>query len=208
MYNYYLVQKHFSLENPIIKNATKLFEGVGMKTGAYLTGRGWNTDINGTDLYPFVFSLLSGTSKSVFFLGGEESVIEKAVIKTKSIYPELKIDGYHHGYFTGEDDEKVVTIINQTAPGLLVIGMGICRELEFILRNSELLNVRAIWAVGGLFDFVSGITRRAPMWVRAIRLEWLFRFFHQPLRKFSRNIIVPFWFICHLIRLYMGSDKE
>jgi len=38
------------------------------------------------------------------------------------------------------------------------------------------MQVRVVWAVGGLFDTLSGAKKRAPgAWMRRARLEWLFR---------------------------------
>ncbi|PIP21907.1 MAG: acetylglucosaminyldiphospho-UDP acetyl-beta-D-mannosaminyltransferase, partial [Candidatus Nealsonbacteria bacterium CG23_combo_of_CG06-09_8_20_14_all_40_13] len=36
--------------------------------------------------------------------------------------------------------------------------------------------------VGGAFDMISEIIPRAPVWLRKIGLEWLWRFYKQPSR--------------------------
>jgi len=36
--------------------------------------------------------------------------------------------------------------------------------------------------VGGAFDFVAGVTPRAPLWMQGLGLEWLFRLARQPWR--------------------------
>jgi N-acetylglucosaminyldiphosphoundecaprenol N-acetyl-beta-D-mannosaminyltransferase len=36
--------------------------------------------------------------------------------------------------------------------------------------------------VGGAFDFVAGVQKRAPLWIQRAHLEWLYRLIRQPWR--------------------------
>jgi N-acetylglucosaminyldiphosphoundecaprenol N-acetyl-beta-D-mannosaminyltransferase len=45
-------------------------------------------------------------------------------------------------------------------------------------------------AEGGSFSFISGVTRRAPLWMRRAGLEWLFRLLRQPWRL-RRQLALP-----------------
>ncbi len=42
--------------------------------------------------------------------------------------------------------------------------------------------------VGAAFDFHSGSTRRAPVWMQRNGLEWLHRLFREPRRLFKRYL--------------------
>ncbi len=44
--------------------------------------------------------------------------------------------------------------------------------------------------VGGAFDFVAGVQKRAPLWVQRIGLEWLYRLARQPWR-WRRMLTLP-----------------
>jgi N-acetylglucosaminyldiphosphoundecaprenol N-acetyl-beta-D-mannosaminyltransferase len=44
--------------------------------------------------------------------------------------------------------------------------------------------------IGGAFDFVTGVTRRAPPWMQRLGIEWLHRLIHQPWR-WRRMVKLP-----------------
>jgi N-acetylglucosaminyldiphosphoundecaprenol N-acetyl-beta-D-mannosaminyltransferase len=44
--------------------------------------------------------------------------------------------------------------------------------------------------VGGTFDFIAGVVPRAPVWMRRMGIEWLFRLLLQPWR-FRRMLRLP-----------------
>ncbi len=54
-------------------------------------------------------------------------------------------------------------------------------------------NIRLAMGVGGSFDFLTGKQKRAPLWLRTLGLEWLWRFILQP-KRFIRiwNAVVVF----------------
>jgi N-acetylglucosaminyldiphosphoundecaprenol N-acetyl-beta-D-mannosaminyltransferase len=201
LFNYYILQKKSSISEIIRSNSQMFFEGIGMKTGAWLLRQGWNSDTNGTDLFPILFNELSSQGKSVFLLGAEEAIIKQAINRIEKNFPLLKILGHHNGYFTENEEAEIVSSINSLNPDLLIIGMGMYKEIGFLNKFYGELNVSAIWNVGGLFDFISGKAHRAPSFVRKIRFEWLFRFISHPSKKFKRNFIIPFWFYFHILKI-------
>jgi exopolysaccharide biosynthesis WecB/TagA/CpsF family protein len=202
MHNFSVLSRDRRLLTELSGNCRVFFEGIGMKIAASITGQGWNNDTNGTDLFPILFSELPNHNLSLYLLGGSEKVIENAVLKIQEKYPKLKIEGYRNGYIEDNDSNDICRIINDSGADILVLGMGMKNEAEFILSNFSQLNVGAIWCVGGLYDFISGNLVRAPYLVRKIRMEWLFRFMLEPRAKFRRTIITPFWFLMQIL-----SDK-
>jgi len=67
--------------------------------------------------------------------------------------------------------------------------MGIPAEQEFALRQrARLTGVGLIKTSGGLFDFVSGKNPRAPAWMQAAGLEWLYRTMREPRRLLLRYL--------------------
>ena len=199
LYNYYILNKKILLKDSIREKCIFFFEGIGMKAAILMRGGGWSSDINGTDLSVEVIDEIILNSKSVYFLGGENNILNSAIERLKINKKELQINGFHHGYFSLLEEEKIVKDINLSGVDLLVIGMGMQKEAEFLNRNASDIKIGTIWLVGGLFDILSGKKSRAPLVIRTLRLEWLFRFFQQPIEKFKRNFVVPFWFFPHII---------
>ncbi len=194
-YNYYILKKKARLTDIIIENTLPFIEGIGMKAVACLKGWGVLDDVNGTDLFPILLDKLIHKKYSVFLLGATDDVIKEAAYRIRKKYHYLDICGFHNGYFAIDDEQEIIGTINKSGARLLLLGMGMEKEAAFLNRNYSMLDTKVIWAVGGLFDFISGRLPRAPLFLRKIRLEWLFRMIMEPGKKAGRLFIFFFWFL-------------
>ena len=122
-------------------------------------------------------------------LGAKPNIIEKCVQEVKSRFPNLKISGYHSGYYTENEFPFLLGNIANTKSDILLVAMGSPIQETFIENYADRLNVKVSLAVGGLFDFISGDKKRAPLWLRKIGLEWIYRFFQDPKAKWNRIFI-------------------
>ena len=68
--------------------------------------------------------------------------------------------------------------------------MGILKQEKWIDANRERLDVPILIGVGGTLDVLSGNTRRAPLWMQKMALEWLWRVLNNP-RKISKVLLLP-----------------
>jgi N-acetylglucosaminyldiphosphoundecaprenol N-acetyl-beta-D-mannosaminyltransferase len=143
-----------------------------------------------TDLFHDVARVAEATGASCYLLGATRDVIAAAVANVRAMYPRLSIAGFGHGYPHGDGDEaQVIADIDAARPDILWIGMGSPLELAFSMRNRHrLTNVGLIKTSGGLFDFLSGRFRRAPLWMQAAGLEWLHRLALDPRRLLLRYL--------------------
>jgi N-acetylglucosaminyldiphosphoundecaprenol N-acetyl-beta-D-mannosaminyltransferase len=80
--------------------------------------------------------------------------------------------------------------VRAAAPDLLLVAYGVPAEERWIARNRHRLGVPVMVGVGGAFDFVAGVTRRAPAWMRRLGLEWLHRLIREPWR-WRRQLALP-----------------
>jgi len=136
-----------------------------------------------TDAFHDVASLAAARGASFYFLGGSASIVERAAERVEASYPGLRIAGWHDGYFPAERDGEVAARIDAAAPDILWVGMGVPRQQEFILTQRErMTHVGVAKTCGGLFDFLAGKNSRAPMWMQAVGLEWLYRSWLEPKR--------------------------
>ena len=142
-----------------------------------------------TDLFHDVARLAEVRGATFYLLGGAPDVIAAAVRKAQQRYPRLAIAGYRHGYFTGDEVAQVVADINAARPDILWIGMGVPNEQMFARHyRTQLTNVGVIKTSGGLFDFLAERNSRAPAWMQAMGLEWLYRLWLEPRRLFLRYL--------------------
>jgi N-acetylglucosaminyldiphosphoundecaprenol N-acetyl-beta-D-mannosaminyltransferase len=88
--------------------------------------------------------------------------------------------------------------------------MGSPAQEYWIASNIENAGVRFALGVGGSFDHVSGLARRAPQWMQRIGLEWFYRFLREPRRMWRRYLIgnsVFIWLIARQ-RLRLGRGDS
>ena len=140
-----------------------------------------------TDLFHDVARMAQSCGATFYLLGATGPVIERSVSRIRALYPRLEIVGYRNGYFGREQEAEVVAAINAARPDVLWLGLGAPAELRFAVRNRDFLrSVGLIKTSGGLFDFLSGKSRRAPGWMQAAGLEWAYRAFLEPRRLGTR----------------------
>jgi N-acetylglucosaminyldiphosphoundecaprenol N-acetyl-beta-D-mannosaminyltransferase len=142
-----------------------------------------------TDLFHDVARGAEKLGVSFYLLGAKPAVMRTAVRRIRSLYPNLNLVGYRDGYFGRDAELDVASEINSARPDILWVGLGVPAEQRFALRNRVLLpNVGLIKTAGGLFDFLAGKCSRAPHWMQAAGLEWLYRVFLEPRRLALRYL--------------------
>lgn len=141
-----------------------------------------------TDLFPRMMEISSEIGLRHFLLGATPDVNQRTIAALKQRYPRLPEIAGHHGYIADIEDE-VIRRVDDFAPDVLWVGMGVPREQAFVLRARErLTRVGVIKTAGGLFDFVVGDKRRAPKLLQDIGLEWLWRMMLEPTRLGPRYL--------------------
>ena len=164
-------------------------DGIGVRLAAQMFGNGVEENINGTDLFPLLCQRLAGTSHGIFLLGAREGLAEKVAENMTERYPGITFAGCQHGYFTAENEDEVVNKINASGASVLLVALGAPQQELWLARNRDRLNVRILMGVGGLFDYYSGRIERAPVWIREIGLEWVWRLLQEPGRMWRRYVI-------------------
>jgi exopolysaccharide biosynthesis WecB/TagA/CpsF family protein len=124
-----------------------------------------------------------------FLLGATEEANAEAARVLAQTYPGLQVVGRRHGYFGRDEEDEICDDINLTLPDVVWVGLSVPLEYEFAVRNKTRL--RAGWLVtcGGCYNFVTGAYKRAPGWMQACGLEWLFRLVKEPKRLFWRYAV-------------------
>jgi N-acetylglucosaminyldiphosphoundecaprenol N-acetyl-beta-D-mannosaminyltransferase len=168
--------------------------------------------IPGVDFVVEILKLAERENKSVFLLGSGNTQTLKGLFQyIQTTFPTVRIAGMHPGpmffidqgsiSFTHDEDritnDKVLREISKENADILFVAFGHYKqELWIHTYAEELKNVRVVMGVGGAFDYLSGRVSRAPLWLRLLGLEWLYRFFTQPKRFFriiTAVIIFPYY---------------
>jgi len=142
--------------------------------------------IDGIGLMGKLLKLADERRYSVYLLGAKQEVLDTCVAKIRKQYPNLRIAGSRNGYFSEKDTPGVVAQIRAAKPDLLFLGMGSPMKERFADRYAADLGATVIQGVGGSFDVMADLVKRAPVWVQRIGMEWMFRVIQEPRRMFWR----------------------
>ena len=163
--------------------------------------------VNGTDLMDKLITLSAKKGYSIYFLGAKEQVINKVVNIYKQKYPSLKIAGFRNGYFSEDEEEKVADEIKKSNADILLVGISTPKKEYFIYNYKNKMEVPVIHGVGGSFDVVAGVTKRAPKWMQNYGLEWLFRLIQEPGRMWKRYLVTNTKFILFILLELLDFKK-
>jgi len=125
-----------------------------------------------------------------YFLGARQGVAARAAENMRSRYPDLQVVGVRHGYFSDGDIPAICEAVRRSGADVLWVGTGTPRQEHFAVKAREhLAGVAWVRTCGGLFDYYGGGVSRAPDWMQATGLEWLYRAAREPLRLGVRYLV-------------------
>jgi N-acetylglucosaminyldiphosphoundecaprenol N-acetyl-beta-D-mannosaminyltransferase len=170
-------------------------DGVPVVWTSRLAGRPLPERVAGVDLTSNLLSAAAKRGLSVYFLGARAEVLEKLVRLCRRDYPGLVISGWRDGYFSPSEHEAIVAEITRLGPHLLFVGMPSPFKEVWCERNRAALGVPVILGVGGTFDVLTGVVRRAPRLLQSIGMEWSWRLAMEPRKMWKRYLRTNIEFI-------------
>lgn len=175
-------------------------DGVGMAIAARMHGQRLRHNVNGTDLFPHLCHYADAVGLPIALLGGTRGVASACSEVIEARYPGIEVVWQHHGYIGPEETPDVIADINASGARMLFVAMGVPLQERWIMEHGGELDAPVVIGVGGLFDFVSGMVPRAPVSLRRLRLEWLFRLLVEPRRLFMRYVVGNPLFLLRALR--------
>jgi N-acetylglucosaminyldiphosphoundecaprenol N-acetyl-beta-D-mannosaminyltransferase len=174
-------------------------DGMGVVLGTRFCGHQVTERVAGVDLFHELLAMSAKRDFPVFLLGAEENVVAKTADTVLSLYPQLTLAGFHHGYFW-DDEEAVVKMIRDSGAKLLFVAITSPQKENFINKWQNNLGVDFVMGVGGTFDVVAGKVNRAPVWMQNYGLEWAYRVIQEPRRMWKRYLVTNSKFFLLLIK--------
>jgi len=181
-------------------------DGIGVRVAGEVLGQPVRDNVNGTDLFPLLAAALQGSGKRIYLLGGRPGVAENVARWLVKNYPGVELAGWRNGYFSADEEARVIDDIRRSGADLVLVAFGAPRQELWIRRNLSKLGAKVAIGVGGLLDFFSGRIPRAPRWVRKLGMEWCYRLYQEPRRLWRRYLVGNVVFLARLaqMRLAMG----
>lgn len=164
--------------------------------------------VAGVDLMQELIKLAAKRGYKCFFLGAREEVVKKVVQRyTREYGPEI-IAGYRNGYFTAEEEPAVAMQIAESGAHMLFVAITSPKKEKFLYKYESILSkVNFTMGVGGTFDIIAGLTKRAPKWVQNMGMEWFVRLAQEPGRMWKRYLVGNTTFVYLVVRERIRSGR-
>ena len=149
--------------------------------------------VSGSDLVPPLMRLAAMKGWRVYLLGGGRGVAQRAAFRLRAAHPDLAIVGTASPRIDMREPEAtrrgIVAEIQEARPDLVLVGLGAPKQELWIHESANGLRPAVLLGVGAAIDFLAGTARRAPGWMSAAGLEWLYRLGREPRRLWRRYLL-------------------
>lgn len=176
-------------------------DGIGLKFAAWLMGKNLFRTA-GADLVKDILEIARKENKKVAILNWDKGLsgaddIKKAISKNYSSLKFIVDNISREGINSVETLRlKVGASLQEFNPDILFCALGAPWQEKLIFHNlKKWTSVKIAMGVGGSFDYLTGKAARAPLIMRLLGLEWLWRLIRQPKRwkRIYNAVIVFLW---------------
>ena len=181
-------QKDEALKESIVSCDIINADGQAIVWAASFLNRPLPERVAGIDLMDNLVKLAAEKKYRIFFLGAKENVVKNVVNVYTEKYGKEIIAGYRNGYFTKDDELVIAKQIAESGASILFVAMSSPKKEIFLNTYKHLIKMPFIMGVGGSFDVVSGLVKRAPVWMQKWGLEWFYRVMQEPRRMWKRYL--------------------
>ena len=162
------------------KETVMVPDGIGVLKAGKKIGYNIEERITGIDIANELLKFGNEQKKSIYLFGSKQEVIDSMKNVIKAQYPNLKLVGTSNGYVT--DKDKVFDEIVKLEPDIVLVALGIPLQEMLIYKHLNRFKKGIFVGVGGSFDVMSGMKKRAPKIFIKLNLEWLYRIVKEPKR--------------------------
>ena len=145
-----------------------------------------------TSLAPLLFNYAQDNGKSIAIVASKQEYVERAVKTLTEKYPKLSIIYYRNGYFDNENDKIIAARkIVMMAPDYLIIGMGIIKQEDFLLKVKK--------------TGFQGIGFTCGGFIHEYNLRFVYRMYkesHTRKRYLKAAFVFPFVFILERLNIH------
>jgi N-acetylglucosaminyldiphosphoundecaprenol N-acetyl-beta-D-mannosaminyltransferase len=150
------------------------------------------------DFYDWMFGIGARLGWRFCYVGAEPGTLEKGIAALRDRFAGLDIEG-RHGYFDMEDvsegsrQDEILAWLRARSPDILIVGMGMPRQEEWIYRVRDEIDARVILTAGAYIDYQVG-------WLGQVGMEWAYRLARAPRRLCRRYLVEPLVLLWRLVR--------
>ncbi|MGC4034404.1 MAG: WecB/TagA/CpsF family glycosyltransferase [Chitinophagaceae bacterium] len=173
--------------------------------------------VAGMDLLPDLLKQIEAEKISAYFYGGTKEILDRTKEYLNEKFPQLNIAGLYSPPFLTYDqisaentNQEIIEKINSSVPSIVFVSLGCPKQEKWMSEMKGKINTVMI-GIGGALPVMIGMKKRAPKWMQASGLEWLYRMMQEPNRLFLRYLTTNFTFIWIILKnkfLLLGKSSE
>jgi len=164
-------------------------DGMGVVLSLWLLRRRRIRKVTANDFFFDLCRKAAQQQLRIALIGAEKWVLDRACKKLTALIPPHCLVLSSSGYLSEPEEEALVKKLVETRPHLVFVGMGQPLQERFVLKLRATVPKAVFFCVGGLFDYIAGLSPAPPGIIRRFGLEWLFRLMHSPRRLWKRYIL-------------------
>lgn len=193
-----LIHRDDQLRRLVASAALIVPDGMPLLWAARLRGDPLPERVTGASLIFSLTKAAARTSRSIYLLGGEPGVPERAAQELRRCYPGLVVAGTDAPPPGFDADPRAMAIVHDrltlAAPEIVYVGLGFPRQERLITRLAPAFPATWFVGCGAAIPFAAQVLPRAPLWMQRAGLEWAFRLAREPRRLFRRYLVhdLPF----------------
>jgi N-acetylglucosaminyldiphosphoundecaprenol N-acetyl-beta-D-mannosaminyltransferase len=166
--------------------------------------------ITGVDLIPLLCERAAALDLPVYFLGGAQGSAAAAASLLMDRFPRLHVCGVGCPPKGFEESPQVLTqVVRSVAaaePAIIFVAFGAPKQEFFIQQYIRSLGIPVAIGVGGSFELLAGVRKRAPAWAQSAGMEWAFRLVQEPRRLARRYLLGNLVFSWYALRFLLSED--
>lgn len=157
-----------------------------------LAGRRDVALVPGSELIAPVAAMAARLGVSLAFLGSTEPVLRAAAAQLEVDYPGLKVAAClapPYGFDPhGAAADELLDQVAASGARICLLALGAPKQEVLAARGFARHPQLGFLSIGAGLDFIAGHQTRAPVWVRKIAMEWLWRMLSNP-RRLARRYL-------------------
>jgi N-acetylglucosaminyldiphosphoundecaprenol N-acetyl-beta-D-mannosaminyltransferase len=169
-------------------------DGMPLIWASRLAGEPLPERVSGSSMVWSICEAASLRQQSVFLLGGDPGVADRAAQIFRASYPGLEIAGTACPVVGFETDKQELGRLRQqvteVAPHIVFVALGFPKQDILIRALRDSLPGASFLGVGISLSYATGDLSRPPRWICNLGLEWAFRLWQEPTRRLARRYIV------------------
>ncbi len=169
-------------------------DGMPLIWASRLAGEPLPERVAGSSMVWSICEIASTSGLSVFLLGGDPGVAERAAAVFAETYPGLRIAGTACPSRGFEHDELQVGRLQrqliEAQPQIVFVALGFPKQDLLIGVLRKALPQTSFLGVGISLSYATGDVSRAPEWICHLGMEWAYRLAQEPTRQLARRYLV------------------